>query len=872
MPNRTNPSKLNAKPSINSTTTTITKPNTIPNGAMDAAPEVTPDVAPDVTPDVPANGNAARPLAPYEALRARAEKTITLPAPKDGQAAVSGLESITIDLSQPNVTQRASHELQVHQIELELQNEELRNTQAALEISRARYFDLYDMAPIGYCTVGKSGLILEANFAAATLFGMPCGKVVGERFTRFIATKAQDSFYLRRTQPPESGHAQSMDIQMVQRSGTPFWANLTFTVIEQPQISVDTEEVRIAISDISSRKRAEQIVRENEANYRHLFNLIDQGFCVLELIFDAHNNPIDYRFVEANPAFEKQSGLTQVVGKCMSDIAPTSETHWVEVYGKVARTGKPVRLVSEAKQLGRWFDVYAFRIGDMENGKVAVLFNNITEQRTLDAERLDLNRLLADKNTNLEVAMQIAEKANQAKSDFLSSMSHELRTPLGAILGFAQLLDSGTPPPTPTQKRSVDQILQAGWYLLELINEILDLALIESGKLSLSIEPISLTQAMQECQTMVAPQAEKRNIGITFPSTELVHYAHADLTRVKQVLINLLSNAIKYNKDGGSVVVRCITSSGIGGSGNGRIRLCVEDTGDGLTAAQMAHLFQPFNRLGREAAAEEGTGIGLVVCKRLVELMGGTIGVDSIVGQGSVFWFELNLAPTVIAVLPDVSTLAPAPAPPAAAPVAPPIAAAAGVSADNTLPHDALAALQKREEAVDASLRALGSVRTLLYVEDNPANLMLVEEIVSRMPNVKLLSAPDGKTGLALARSTLPDAILMDINLPGMSGLVVLEKLLADPITAHIPVIALSANAMPYDIENGLGLGFYRYLTKPLKVPEFLATLDLALALQSSKLAVAAHYGKPEQAAKPDATLPMGESAIASTVANGEMK
>ncbi len=467
--------------------------------------------------------------------------------------------------------------------------------------------------------------------------------------------------------------------------------------------------------------------------------------------------------------------------------------------------------MNEAKEQCSWIDVKSLRVRQVENGKVAIIFNNITERRALDAEKLRLNDLLEEKNTNLEVAMQIADKANQAKSDFLSSMSHELRTPLGAILGFGQLLDSGTPALTPTQKRSVGQILQAGWYLLELINEILDLALIESGKLSLSIEPMSLTQAMQECQMMVESQAKNRNISITFPSAESNHYAHADYTRVKQVLLNLLSNAIKYNKAGGAVVVRCITN------GSGRIRLCVEDTGDGLTTDQIAHLFQPFNRLGQETTAEEGTGIGLVVCKRLVELMGGIIGVDSVVGKGSVFWFELNLAPH------------------------------ASVAAANASEKEAL---QSRAAPIEASL---GPMRTLLYVEDNPANLMLVEEIVLRLPNVKLLSAADGKTGLALARSSLPDVILMDINLPGMSGLVALEYLLADPITANIPVIALSANAMPYDIENGLGLGFYRYLTKPLKVPEFLATLDLALALHGSKLAVAKHY------VKPDATPPMGE-------------
>jgi signal transduction histidine kinase/ActR/RegA family two-component response regulator len=387
------------------------------------------------------------------------------------------------------------------------------------------------------------------------------------------------------------------------------------------------------------------------------------------------------------------------------------------------------------------------------------------------------------KRVELELnnATAVAEQANLAKSEFLSNMSHELRTPLNAILGFAQLIESGNPSPTPSQQRSVDQILKAGWYLLDLINEILDLTLIESGKLSLSLEPISLAEVMRECQAMSEPQATQRGIQVSFPQLDIPHLVRADRTRVKQILINLLSNAIKYNRVGGTVHVDCTTSM------PGRIRISIRDTGEGLTAGQIAQLFQPFNRLGQETRSGEGTGIGLVVSKRLVELMGGSISVESTVGVGSMFWIELS----------------------------------------QTAEHGVI---EPGEAASISQLQGYDTVplRTLLYVEDNPANLMLVEDIMGRRPDIRLISARDGLDGIDRARALCPDLILMDINLPGMSGVEALRLLHKDPLTAHIPVVALSANASPRDMSKGLEAGFVHYLTKPIKVDELLNTLDAA--------------------------------------------
>lgn len=396
----------------------------------------------------------------------------------------------------------------------------------------------------------------------------------------------------------------------------------------------------------------------------------------------------------------------------------------------------------------------------------------------------ELTEQLQATKIELESAKVVAEKANLAKSEFLSSMSHELRSPLNAIIGFAQLLESDTrTPPTPPQQERIGQILKGGWYLLDLINEILDLTAIESGKQSLSHEPISLTDVMIDCQAMIEPQAQKCDIHVTFQCFESPCFVYADLTRVKEVLLNLLSNAIKYNRVGGTVVVDCSLIS------QKRIRVSVTDTGAGLTPDKIEQLFQPFNRLGQEDGNVQGTGIGLVVSKRLIELMDGAIGVESVVGSGSVFWIELNLAaeqphaPNVVA----AKTLTPPPA-------------------ENNM-----------------------RMSTLLYVEDNPANLILVEQLIARRKNMRILSANEAKRGIELARSHQPEIILMDINLPGISGIEALKILQADPLTQHIPVIAISANAMPHEITKAMESGFFRYLTKPIKVDEFMDTLDCCI-------------------------------------------
>jgi PAS domain S-box-containing protein len=399
-------------------------------------------------------------------------------------------------------------------------------------------------------------------------------------------------------------------------------------------------------------------------------------------------------------------------------------------------------------------------------------------------ERKRFERALQESNLELESAKFVAEKANLAKSDFLSSMSHELRSPLNAILGFAQLMESSTPAPSESQGARISQILKAGWHLLKLINEILDLAVIESGQVSLSRESVSVSEVMMECETMMGPEAQKLGIRMTFPKFETPIFVKADLTRLKQIVINLLSNAIKYNRDEGTIVVECALNA------PERVRISVRDTGKGLSPEKLAQLFQPFNRLGQEGNIV-GTGIGLVVTKKLAELMDGSIGVESKPGVGSVFWCEL---------------------------------------AATSAPQLKIAGVESAA-SVRSKLAPGAPLRTLLYVEDNPANMELVKQLIALSPDLRLLTAVNGTLGIRLARSALPKVILMDINLNGISGIDALKILREDPTTSHIPIIALSANAMPRDVAKGMKAGFFRYITKPIKVDEFMESLNAALEL-----------------------------------------
>ena len=434
----------------------------------------------------------------------------------------------------------------------------------------------------------------------------------------------------------------------------------------------------------------------------------------------------------------------------------------VELIIRNRATGEDIWLDSTARPLRRSDDV--------TRGGVAV-FRDITASKKIEE--------------TLRQARAEAERANHAKSEFLSRMSHELRTPMNAILGFAQLLDLDEL--TPPQRQSVDQILKGGRHLLTLINEVLDLARIEAGKLTLSIEPIHAGEAVQSTLDLLEPVA--REHGIVFRKPESPGWARfilADRQRFQQVILNLLSNAIKYNQPGGSVTIACQVKDA------SNFRLAITDTGDGVPEEKIEKLFQPFERLVGDQSGIEGTGIGLALSKRLMVAMGGTIGVESRLGAGSTFWLELPLGECPL----------------------------------NALPEPTAEIVEERAAAAPA-VRKL----KLLYIEDNLSNNLLMQRILESRPEVQLISAMQGRLGLELASRQAPDLIFLDLHLPDMTGDEVLRALRQRSATSETPIVMISADATPSQVDRLYAAGANEYFTKPLDIRRLLNYVDEVLGV-----------------------------------------
>lgn len=408
--------------------------------------------------------------------------------------------------------------------------------------------------------------------------------------------------------------------------------------------------------------------------------------------------------------------------------------------------------------------------------------HDVTQRKQAEMQLKGLNDELEirvqQRTAELNVALLEAESANAAKTEFLSRMSHELRTPLNALVGFSHLLQTDPEQPlTKNQAENLREIQLANEHLLIMINEMLELSCIESGVLEVQLESIALASVIEESMSQLKPLAAQRGIQFTF-ERDACGAVQADRVRLQTVLGHLLSNAVKYNCVGGAVRVRCIALD------TRRVRVSVQDNGQGIATADLPRLFKPFERLESAYTGIGGAGIGLALSKKIIEAMQGAIGVESTPGKGSTFWFELPMAEMQVSVT----------------------------------------------STSEASLTTPQDRYRLLYIEDNPANLRLVQKILARRKDIEFLEAVNGETGLLVAEARLPDLILLDINLPGIDGFEVLRLLQENPRTQNIPVIALSANAMNRDVERGKEAGFNEYLTKPVEVARLLSLAERMLS------------------------------------------
>jgi PAS domain S-box-containing protein len=651
------------------------------------------------------------------------------------------------------------------------------NRTAALEASEQGFRQIFEDAPIGMAVVGLDESFNQVNTTLCQMVGY------SERELTQCTTMDitfEDDIPQGKQNAEElltGGPRSSVERRYVRKDGEVLW--ITRTACLMRDFDGHPRNFLIMVEDISERKRAEQALceskRESEAAHHANQLIMDNSQDVICTIDEWG------RFISVSAACEQLWGYSpaEMIGRQYIDLVCPEDRLMTNQVAEVLRMdGKITDFVNRyTRKDGTLVHVLWSATWSEADKIMFCVAHDVTDRARIEKE--------------LREAKEEADRANHAKSEFLSRMSHELRTPLNAILGFGQLLERQNP--TDTQRSRVGHIISAGRHLLNLINEVLDISRVETGNLQLSLEPVCLADALEEALSLMRPLAAERRIELSAPVPDHDHYAMADRQRFKQVLLNLLTNAVKYTPLDGKVN---ITSSK---TETGAMRIVVSDTGAGISPEKLARLFTPFDRLGAEQTGVEGTGLGLALCQRLMQAMKGSIGADSILGEGTAFWVEL-------------------------------------AGADSPLERITAAKRIVSESTNGSNAKK----RTILYIEDNLSNLNLIEQVLAEQPQIQLITAMQGKLGIELARRHSPDLILLDLHLPDLPGWEVLSRLQRDPATRDIPVVIISADATSRQLKRLMAAGARAYLTKPLDMPEFFRVIGETSAARLTEDSVAA--------------------------------